>query len=171
MPQEKIKKLQLQKQQDMQKEILKWDTALYTQYQKTKIWYLVAGTLTGVIVALSFLNGSWSFGIAIIVIATIYLILNQKEVPHAEAIITPKGIQFGGKFYYYSDIDFFWVEEQLPTFQALHLHLNNQRDTKLTIQFYDFTADHLGNTLRRYIPQDINKKPSFLENMIHLLKL
>lgn len=171
MPVEKIKHLQALHQQDMKKTILKWDTALYTQYQRTKVWYLVSGVITGSIVALSFLNGAWSFGVALIAISIVYLYLNKKEVPHAEAIITPKGIQFANKFYYYRDIEFFWIEEHLPTFQALHLHLNNQRDTKLTIQFYDFTADHLSNVLRRFIPEDTNIKPTFLEHLIHILKL
>lgn len=171
MPAEKIKQLQVQKQKDMQKVILRWDTALYTQYQKTKLWYIIAGLITGGIVAFSFLSGAWSFGIALIITSIVYLYANRKEVPHAEAIISPKGIQFADKFYYFRDIEYFWVEEHLPTFQALHIHVNNQRHSQITIQFYDFTADHLINILRRYIPHDVNKTPSTMDHFIHLLKL
>lgn len=153
------------------KTILSWDTALYTEYERGKVWYLVAGLASISTIVLSLLFGSKSFALVILVISVAYILLSTKDVPHVIATITPEGVNFGSEFHKFKDIEYFWIEKHLPNFQSVHLIKKDSRIKDIEIQFYKFTDTELINILQRFIPYNPDKKPGLIDHLIHALKL
>lgn len=151
--------------------VLSWDTALYTEYERGNLWYLVAGLITVSTIILSLFFGSKTFSFVIFVIAIAYLLTAGKEVPHVKARLTTKGIHFGKQFHSYEEIDYFWIEQHLPNFQSLHLNKKNSKIKDIEIQFYDLSETEMINTLQRFIPYNPEKKPGLIDHLVHILKL
>jgi len=164
------KVLEIQNQKKNQS-ILSWDTALYTEYERGKLWYLIAGFLSLSTILLSLFFGSKTFALVILVVSVAYILLSTKEVPHVKATITPAGIKFGKHFHSFEDIGYFWVEKHLPNFQSLHLNKKNSRMKDVEIQFYAFTDAELINTLQRFVPYNAEKQPGLVDHLVHILKL
>lgn len=168
---QKAQKLNQQLENKKQQTILKWETALYTEYERGTRWYFLAILISISTIILSLIFGSKTFALVVIAISIIYFLQAKKEVPHVEAIVTPVGIHFGKQFHKYDDIDFFWIEKHLPNFQSLHLNTTKGHIKDIEIQFYDFTDQELINTLQRFIPYNPNKKPGLIDHLVHILKL
>ncbi len=151
--------------------ILEWETALYTEYERGFWWYVIASAIAIATIVLSLIFGSKTFALVIFLISISYLILSKKEVPHVQAKITSLGVQFGDQFHKYTDIDYFWIEKHLPSFQSLHLSKSKSKIADIEIQFYDFTDKEIINTLQRFIPYHPDKHPSLIDHLVHILKL
>lgn len=151
--------------------ILQWDTSLYTEYERGKVWYLAAAIISISTIILSLLFGSKSFAFVILVISVAYILLSTKDVPHVTATITPEGVHFGSEFHKFKDVEYFWIEKHLPNFQSVHLIKKDSRIKDIEIQFYKFTDIELINILQRFIPYNPEKKPGLIQHLIHALKL
>lgn len=164
------KVLEIQNQKKSQS-ILSWDTALYTEYERGKLWYFIAGLIAVSTILLSLFFGSKTFALVILVISVAYILLSTKDVPHVKASITPAGVRFGDHFHNYEDIEYFWIEKHLPNFQSLHLIKKTSRFRDIEIQFYAFTDTELINTLQRFVPYNPEKEPGLVDHLVHVLKL
>lgn len=159
------------KEKNLKQSILSWETSLYTEYERGKLWYLLASVVSISTIILSFLFGSKSFAFVILVVSIAYILMASKEVPHVKAEITTSGVNFGHDFHKFDDIEYFWIEKHLPNFQSVHLVKKKDRLKDIEIQFYSFTDRELINILQRFIPYNPEKEPGLIDHLIHVLKL
>jgi hypothetical protein len=153
------------------KTILSWNTALYTEYERGVLWYVIASLISVATIILSLFFGSKTFSFVIFIISIAYILTAGKEVPHVKAIITLDGIQFGNQKHLFDDIEYFWIEQHLPNFQSLHLVKPKSKVKDIEIQFYEVSEAEMINTLQRFIPYNPEQKPGLVDHLIHILKL
>lgn len=151
--------------------IFEWETSLYTEHQRGTKWYIVSVLVTVLTFLFSIIFGSKMFALVVIILSLAYFPLTFKKVPHVKVVITSEGIYFGQHFYAFQEIEYFWIEEYLPSFQSIHLQLKKSRINDVEIQFYDHKKEDLIIVLQQFSPFNPEKQPSFFSHLAHIFKL
>ncbi len=73
-----------------------------SRFERGKQWYIIAATLVITAVIVSFLIGSYLFGIVMIVFTGVYLLYDVNTHPHVRVNVHADGIELNGDVYAYS---------------------------------------------------------------------
>ncbi|MDP1709845.1 MAG: hypothetical protein Q8L21_03080, partial [Candidatus Komeilibacteria bacterium] len=95
-----------------------WQCPEYVKYHKGFWWYLVSITVLLLLIAWSLQDGQW-FGnqsylfIVFLVLFYLVVLIYEFRAPENVAVaITPDGVKFGHSFFFYRDIEDFFVVYQ-----------------------------------------------------------
>ena len=155
----------------IEQKIISWQSSLYIDHNRGKVWYILATLIAVTTIILSFIFGSKLFGLVVVFLCLAYFPLTLKKAPIVQVSVSTKGIHFGEHFYPYSDIEYFWIEEYLPSYQSLHLQIKQSRISDLEIQFYDHSKDEIIGILQQFVPHNLERTPSLFNHLAHALKL
>jgi hypothetical protein len=90
-------------------DVISWKIPEYQGKEKTKRWYLVAGTISLALLAFAIFSQNLIFAIIIIFAAILVVVLDGNKVGMLKVELSDKGVMVGKEFYEYEQIDNFFI--------------------------------------------------------------
>lgn len=151
--------------------VFEWTAPEYIQYEKGPFWYAISGLFTAGLTTYGLFTEAWTFSLAVIVLAAVYLYFHKKEARLVKVIISPVGIKFGNKKLPYSHIKAFWVHYQPPFIETLNFRSTNRLDHDVTIPLMGLDPAPIRKYLSSQIHEWEGKQETLTEILIRSLKL
>ena len=127
-----------------------------SRFERGKQWYIIAATLVITAVIVSFLIGSYLFGIVMIVFTGVYLLYDVNTHPHVRVDVHSDGIELNGDVYAYGRMRSFVIVRVDNKPLILRLKLTSQAMPSIDL-FLDPSIDT--SALRSYIGTYITEEP------------
>ncbi len=127
-----------------------------SRFERGKKWYTIAATLVITSVIVSFLIGSYLFGIVIIVFTGVYLLYDINTHPHVRVAVNSDGIELNGDIYAYGRMRSFLIVRVDNKPLILRLKLSSQTMPSIDL-FLDPSVDIAA--LRTYIGAYVGEEP------------
>lgn len=127
-----------------------------SRFERSKKWYTIAATLVITAVIVSFLIGSYLFGIVMIVFTGVYLLYDINTHPHVRVAVNNEGIELNGDIYAYGRMRSFLIVRVDNKPLILRLKLTSQTMPSIDL-FLDPGIDIVA--LRTYIGGYITEEP------------
>lgn len=153
------------------KTLLRWTFSEFVRHQRSKRWYAVAAVVGVATFFWAIISGNPLFAIILILIAIVYVSLNQRRPRLIPIAITEDGIEIDRDFYAWKDIQHFWIVYQPPTVKKLFFRFTGVLRPNLTIQLGKENPVTIRKTLLQFIPEDLNGDEPASEQLSRLLKL
>jgi hypothetical protein len=151
--------------------VLTWKSPEYTIHQKGWLWYSIFVLIFGGSSYLAFRYNSWTFSLALVVFAVVYLLADKKKPKKVPVKLSEIGVKVGTRVYQYSRIRAFWIVYNPPFQKTLHLEVYNEFVSEVEISLEDEDPAEIHQFLAQRIPELEGKEPGFLDNISKLLKL
>lgn len=154
------------------KAVFTWIAPEYIQHPKSKAWYLAAGVIAGVIVLLDIITNNYSMGLAVIVLAAVYIYIHTHHPPKDIKItVSRMGIKVGHMIFPYSSIQAFWIIYQPPHVTTLNLRVKEHFFSDVIIQLNHEDPVPIREYLCGQIPEWEGKTERTGDILLRLLKL
>lgn len=127
-----------------------------SRFERGKQWYVIAATLVITAVIVSFLIGSYLFGIVMIVFTGVYLLYDVNTHPHVRVDVHSDGIELNGDVYAYSRMTSFVIVR--VDNKPLILRIKLMSKTMPSIDLFLDPSIELG-ALRNYIGSYVKEDP------------
>ena len=153
------------------KGIITWEAHEYASHKKGWLWYSIFVLLFVGSAYLAYRYNAWSFSLALLVFAVVYLLADKKKPKKVPIKLSEMGVKVGNRIYQYSRIRAFWLIYNPPFQKTLHLEVYNDlvSEVEIPLEKQDPTAVH--EFLSQRIPELEGKEPGFIDNISKLLKL
>ncbi len=172
--------------QNMKSEI-KWEVPEFRKPQRGKNWYIIAGTLTFLMIFFSFFSlslrplglyflgshNNFLFALIIIISASIMIVGESREAKMIKVKISQEGLNLGNNFYDYDDLkNFCVVYKPKDSIKQLYFEFKNSAKFRLSIPLRSLNPLEVRNFLVRYLEEDLERTaPPLSEQLTKLLKL
>lgn len=167
------------------KNILTWEIPEYKKPERSKRWYIIAGTLTFILLFFNFFsisnwrlvflgpNSNYLFSLIIIIALAIMLINESQEPMILKFRLTPEGVKIGKRFYDYDEFKHFYViYKPRQSVKQLYLEFNNNIRPRLSIPLRRMDALEVRNYLVKYLDEDLERIDQPLsEQLTRILRL
>jgi hypothetical protein len=152
--------------------IFSWQHQDYVVYQKDWRWYALSATLLVIAVAWTFWDANYLFGLFLIIFYLTVLLYENRPPEVVDFIVTPLGIRSGKRFYYWREIDHFYIVYKAEGIKNLYLEFKNPINGRLIIPLDGQDAVALRDYLLKYLREDLDREAEPLsEQLRRLLKL
>ncbi|NQU83795.1 MAG: hypothetical protein HQ536_03725 [Parcubacteria group bacterium] len=134
-----------------------WDIHDFDKYEKTILWYVIAGILGIITLAYSIWTMNFLFAVIILMFAVIIL-LHDLRVPNLiKCSITETGIVFGSNLYKYSEFENFWILYEPPEIKNLYFEFKGIKP-RISIPLEKQDPNKIREILGKYLEEDLDKE-------------
>ena len=155
------------------RELFSWQVLEHEKYERTKRWYIIAGSLAVLLVIYAMQTNNLLFAFIIIIAALIMILLDGREPEVVSVIITTNGIVIGNKFYDYDELkDFSIIYKPNYSIKKLYFEFKSSLKPRLSIFLDNLNPLLIRESLLKYLPEDLERidQPAS-ENIARLLKI
>ncbi|PJC01958.1 MAG: hypothetical protein CO073_02010 [Candidatus Komeilibacteria bacterium CG_4_9_14_0_8_um_filter_36_9] len=144
--------------EDQGQTIFAWTVPEYTDYTRSKTWYIVAGIVAVLLLVYSVMTGNLLFGIIILIAAiTIYYLDNNKPV-EVDIIITDKGLIVDDKYHLFLEISNFYIIHEPPEVDNLFIEFNNILRPRISIALSGQNHGEIKEFLKKHLRENMEKQ-------------
>jgi len=94
--------------------VFQWHGPDHIKYQKTMLWYLIAGAVLGIFFLYAFLESSWILAVLVVSMIITYWSFDRHHPKEVKIIISEMGIKVGQKQILFEDTKSFRIEHHPP---------------------------------------------------------
>lgn len=135
-----------------------WEFPEYEQYVRPHRWYLVMGSLTGLLALTALLSRNYLF-LVVILLAAFILFAREARPPRAVRIdLTDKGVSVGREFLLYGDLESFWLIYDPPEVKKLYLQGKGAIRPPLGVPLTDRNPVKVREILRQYLKEELDRE-------------
>ena len=138
---------------------------------RSPLWYMIALSIAIWLIIWWFFTRQYGMSIVIMMIAGFFFYIENNSEDQVQIHITELGIQVQDMFYDYSQISGYSLIYSSNTALYLRLHLKKRWITSININIDNTIASNIRQILPNYIEEQAEQEVSFIEKMLHLLKL
>lgn len=150
--------------------LMSWDAREFVKYEKSKAWYLAIGLLFAAALVYAILTKGYIMAITFVMLGIIVYMFSVKEPRTIKFAITEDGIKIDDKFYYYDDLESFWIIYKPPYVKTLNFRHSKLLIPEISIQLEDQDPVQVRELLLDNIPEDINREESTVDILARKLK-
>lgn len=152
--------------------IYSWSHPDHVAYDKDKKWYIISI----VILILSVSGAIWAqnylFAVFLVMFYMVVLLYENRPPEVVDFVITPIGVKSGSNFYYWRQIDHFFVVYHAHGIKNLYIEFKNQLNGRLVIPLDNQNAVAIREYLLRFVKEDLEREAEPIsEQLRRLLKL
>jgi len=152
--------------------IFSWRHPDFAPYPKDRKWYMISIILLLVSVAWSFWQQNYLFGVFLIMFYMVVLLYENRPPEMIDCVITPIGVKIGSKFYYWRQIDHFFMIYRAQGIKNLYVEFKNPLNGRLIIPLDGQDAVAIRDYLLRFVREDLEREAEPLsEQLRRFLKL
>lgn len=152
--------------------VFSWVAPEYIQHPKSKMWYLIAAAVAGVVIVLDVLTGNYTMALAVVILAGVYYYLHLNHPPKDIKItISKMGVKVGNMVFPFSSIQSFWIIYNPPHVMTLNLRVKEHFFSDVIIQLNHEDPVPVREFLCGQIPEWEGKNESFGDAVLRLFKL
>jgi len=150
--------------------VISWQASEYIQHKKGWLWYMIFAIIFIGGAVLAYLYNSWTFSVALVTFAVVYLIFDRPHPKNIKVILSNIGIKVGNKVYQYNRIKAFWIVYNPPFHKSLNIKVYNEFLEEIEIQLGNEDPNRIYEFLSKKLPELEGKEPGLLDNLSKILK-
>ncbi|MFA6018545.1 MAG: hypothetical protein WC776_05205 [Patescibacteria group bacterium] len=151
---------------DVGDELLSWETWDNPPAERSRLWYVVMGSIGVALTVYAVLAANYLFAIIILIIAVIIVVNSLRPSRQIKVYITSLGIVFGDEFYPYQEIKDFSIIYQPPEVQILYIDFHKIWRPLITIQIGDVDPNVLRSTLLPFVFENLEREDEHLTDAV-----
>lgn len=152
--------------------VFSWRHQDFVPYPKDMRWYVISVIILLVAVAWSFWQQNYLFGVFLIMFYMVVLLLENRPPEIIDFVITPLGIKTGQKFYYWRQMDHFFIIYRAQGIKNLYIEFKNPLNGRLVIPLDGQDAVAVREYLLKFLNEDLDREAEPIsEQLRRFLKL
>lgn len=150
-------------------EIFSWETWEYPPVERSRRWYMIAGTIGIGLLLYALLTSNFVFAVLVLMFAVIMMLRDVRKPERVPVAITTGGIVFGNDFYRYEDVRDFAIIYNPPSVKTLYVTFNGLVNPVLSIALEDMNPNDVRQALLPYAFENLNREQEYLTDLISRL--
>ncbi|MBI2410865.1 MAG: hypothetical protein HYV32_03175 [Candidatus Kerfeldbacteria bacterium] len=153
--------------------LMEWSFPEYERHQRGLLWYIIALTVSIGLLVYAVRDGNFLFALMILLVGLILFTHHRSEPLEIPFIIYDAGIQVGGQFFLFRELQSFSIIYEPPVVKTMYLIPKRQFiQREFSIPLYDQNPLHVRSLLIDFIDEDLNREEeSTSDTLARLLKL
>ena len=143
--------------------LAEWEVPEYIKYERSRVWYVIAGGLAVALFIYSIVTLNFLFSIIIGLISAIVFLHERRHPDMIHFMILEGGIVLGDRFHPYKNLNSFWIIYEPPIVQILYLGVNSTWRRELPIHLEDQNPVAIRRILLNYLEEDLDKEEEATE--------
>jgi hypothetical protein len=155
------------------RELFTWQVPEYDKHERSRAWYLAAGSLASIFIIYSLITGNFLFAIIIIAVSLVVILTDGRDPDMINVHLTSGGVIVARKFYDYDELkNFSIIYKPTQDVKNLYFEFKNIFKPRLSFPLNDLNPLLIRENLLRYLPEDLERtnEPTS-EGLAKLLKL
>ena len=155
-----------------------WQVAEDIKYKKGLWWYAVSLIVLAILIWWSVSEGKWFgnqnyiFVVFLILFYLVILLFEYKQPALVDFVITPDGVKWGKRFYYYKEFENFYIVYQEAGVKNIYFEFINPFRGRLIISLDDQDAVAIREYLLSRLNEDLDREAEpFSEQLRRWLKM
>lgn len=162
----------MEKQIDHRQTLHQWLAPEFIPMPRGPKWYIVAAIIFTLLIIYALASQSWTMALAFLVVAIIFMMVENRAPKMLQVKITDLGIFYKGQFYAYHEINAFWIVYHPPFVDALYLRIRKKKHyVTLKIQLNGENPIEIRKLLMQEIPEIEGAREPMIDLLIRLLRL
>lgn len=157
-------------QQAQHQTLLEWEAPVARTHERSKSWYIIAGTIITIVAVYSFISGGWTVGILALLIGGMYWLVRNQETKHEHYALLEEGIQVGERVTPWSKCTSFWIL-RTEAFTEIHIEKKSRKELDTVLHAGNTNIYDIRAVLQQFIEENTEKKESFLDTISRICKL
>ncbi len=155
----------------MENSSLSWRARTRPKHERSRLWYLLAGTFVGILLVYGIQDMSWGFTVLVIMCAAVYYIFALRPEPTVKNIsLTEEGVQLDYEFYPWHSLVGFWFQKY-PDYTQFHVEHKETWRYDLIIQTGPVSVSHIRTILSAHLPEHADRTERKLDKISRLCKI
>ncbi|MEK7158260.1 MAG: hypothetical protein AAB733_01660 [Patescibacteria group bacterium] len=146
--------------------LLYWKIAEFEHFERTMLWYIVAGVVTVGLLVYAILAANYLFAVIILLGAIILLYDHFRKPGKIDAEITQEGVQVGKHFHPFDTLQEFWLVYNPPESKWLYLRFKAFWHSEISIPLEHMNPLKIREILLNYLPEDVTEESESLSDVI-----
>lgn len=138
--------------------IHEWKVPEYEEYDRGPTWIIIMSLLALALIGFAVWSQNFLFALIVMLGGIIIFLQHNQEPIEVPFAVTELGVVVGGKFYPYKEIDAFFIVYDPPEVKKLYFETESSIKPLLKIQFRDQDPVEVRSTLKKYIPEDLERE-------------
>ena len=150
-----------------------WEVHEYNPHNRSFRWYVIAISLSLILLIISFFTQNFLLPVIIIIVAFIFIMQHGQEPEKVIINLGNEGINIGQKFYDYDEFKHFaLVYKPKLNDKNLYFEFNNALRTRISIPLENMNPVEIRNHLLQFLDEDLERTDIPLsESLSKILKL
>jgi len=144
--------------QQLSEIIFSWKCHEYVKYKKNFWWYVISLVVLVVAVAWSIYTLNYLFAVFLALFYLVVLMYEFREPALVDCIITPDGIKHGNNFFFFKNIDNFFIIYQDAGLKNLYIDFKNPLRGRLVLDLNDLDAINIREFLLNFLKEDLERE-------------
>jgi hypothetical protein len=146
--------------------VFSWQHQDYQNYQKDKRWYIISAVIVVLMVIWAVWDKNYLFGVFLIMFYLVVILYENRPPEIVDFTITPLGIKTGQKFFYWRQIDHFYIIYRAAGIKNLYLEFKNPLNGRLVIPLDGQNAVAIRDYLLRFLKEDLEREAEPLSEQL-----
>ena len=152
-------------------ETITWKAASHDQPQRSLVWYIGFGLVSGGLIIFGIYSHSILTIITFCVIIFSVLLISLQPPKTITYQATKTGLVSGNTIYPYKVIKIFWLVYNPPVIKTLNFETTAYLNNRISFQLGSQDPVELKLFLDQYLPEDLNRTESITETLARSLKI
>lgn len=153
------------------KALLAWRAPEYHQYEKSALWFIIAGLAAAVLIFYGIKTDGWTFSIAVAVFAAVYYLMHREQPPVVDVKISEVGVKVGHHIFPYSHLKYFWIIYDPPFVKRLYLREASRFHPEVFVSLEDTDPAQVRHALSHHTEELKGKHEPFSDSLVRLFRL
>ena len=146
--------------------IFSWQHPDYVLYHKDKRWYIFSIIIVILAVALAIWQKDYTFAVFLVMFYLVVLLYENRPSEMVDFVITPLGLKSGQRFYYWRQIDHFYIVYQAAGIKNLYVEFKNLLNGRLVIPLDGQNAIAVRDYLLQFLKEDLEREAEPLSEQL-----
>lgn len=151
---------------DVGDELLSWETWEFPLVERSRRWYIIAGSLGIGLILYGILTANFVFSVIVLMFAVITLMRDLKKPDRVQVFLTTAGVVLGGEFYKYEDIRDFSITYDPPDVKSLYITFHRRFQPMLSISLEDMNPNVVRTALLPYAFENLQREGESLTDVL-----
>ena len=135
-----------------------WVIPEYTQHERGRGWYVVAGLVGIGLVAWAIYTTNFLFAVLIALTAIILLVRHSEMPSQLMVSIFEDGVQIGEQFFPFRDLKSFWIIYEPPEVRMLYFDFKSSWRPRLPVRLEEENPIQIRHFLLKYLEGDLSRE-------------
>jgi hypothetical protein len=152
--------------------VFAWKAPTDVRYKKNVWWYVISFIVLVLLVWWSIAEGRWFgdknyiFAVFLVLFYLVVLIDDFREPEEAEFVVTPDGVKWGDKFYYYKELSEFFIIYRENGIKNLYIDFTNPLKGRIIVSVDGQDAVSIREYLLNFLKEDLDREVEPLSERI-----
>ena len=150
--------------------LISWTGTQRPKHERSPLWYIIAGSITAILLAYSIWTGAWTFTIVIVLTTGVYLAMHRIQPEEISVTVAEHGLLYGNTFIPWLDLSAYWIL-QAHNHSEIHFEWRKPKKKELCISTGNADILTLRQTLHSFLAERHDKNERLLDTISRVCKL